>query len=141
MFRSSNIMIVTTALALTLAVSPAGALASTQATYNHPELSPAVTQNSTTAVQQPDDRTGSSRPAPPVLHVGGGTTVVGLPDNRANRQGPAAMAPPTVVIHATTTGGFNWGDAAVGAAVMLGLMFLIGGTVAGVRSHRGQLAA
>ena len=65
-----------------------------------------------------------------------------LPDNQPNHPHPLAMAEaPVVVVRSTPGGGFAWGDAAIGAAAMLGLTFVAGAATAGVRSRRRTLAA
>ncbi|HKV68802.1 MAG TPA: hypothetical protein VJN72_12005 [Gaiellales bacterium] len=46
---------------------------------------------------------------------------------------------PNALIHVTDQGGgsgFGWGDAAIGAASMLGIMLVSGGAAAGVRNRR-----
>jgi hypothetical protein len=46
---------------------------------------------------------------------------------------------PNAVIHVTDTAGgngFDWGDAAIGAASVLGIVLVAGGAAAGVRNRR-----
>lgn len=89
--------------------------------------------------QTPDD--WAVRPAPSAAIVPA-TGQQRLPDDRANRPQPASLAePPVVVVHSTSGAGFAWGDAAIGAAAMLGLTLVAGAATAGVRSRRRELAA
>jgi hypothetical protein len=84
----------------------------------------------------PDNR--AQRPAPNAFIV---PRALVLPDNRADRVGPAAMpVASTVVVRASRAAGFAWGDAAIGAAAMLGLTLAAGGA-AGLRGRRRELAA
>ena len=65
-----------------------------------------------------------------------------LPDDLPNHPHPTPMTEaPVVVVRSTSGGGFAWGDAAIGAAAMLGLTFVAGAATAGVRSRRRTLAA
>jgi hypothetical protein len=64
-----------------------------------------------------------------------------LPDDRASRVGPSSLVMSQPVTLRSTPGtGFNWGDAAVGAAGAFGLSLVAGGAAAGVRSRRRELA-
>ena len=123
MFRKTHTPIAIAALVVALAASPAAALAA----------SPTV----------PDNKAGFNHPAPQAMVVHSNSVTLGLPDDRANRQGPASMTAPaaTIVIRSTSGGGFSWSDAAIGAVAMLGLAFVLGAALAGLRSHRRQIAA
>src|SRR5215470_4113091 len=76
------------------------------------------------------------RPAPNAGAVHTGAVQV-LPDDQPNRPHPTAMTEaPVVVVQTAPGGGFAWGDAAIGAAAMLGLTLVAGAATAGVRSRR-----
>jgi hypothetical protein len=49
--------------------------------------------------------------------------IVLRPDDRADRRLPG----PVVVVQPTTSGGFDWADAGIGAAAMLGVVLLVAG--------------
>lgn len=101
-------------------------------------LAPAA-QAGTRNAQSPDD--WAIRPAPnaSAVHT---TAVQVLPDDQPVHPHPTAMAEaPVVIVRSTSGGGFAWGDAAIGAAAMLGLTFVAGAATAGVRSRRRTLAA
>jgi hypothetical protein len=45
---------------------------------------------------------------------------------------------PTPSVATTVTDGFDWGDAGIGASILLGLLAVAGGTFIVVSSHRGR---
>ena len=101
-------------------------------------LAPAA-QAGSRGTHGPDD--WAVRPAPNASAVRT-TGIQVLPDDLPSHPHPSAMAEaPVVVVRSTPGGGFAWGDAAIGAAAMLGLTFVAGAATAGVRSRRRTLAA
>jgi hypothetical protein len=101
-------------------------------------LTPAA-QAGARAATTPDNWAVRPAPNPSVVHV---TSVQWLPDDRPVHPHPTTLATaPAVVVRTTPGGGFAWGDAAIGAAAMLGLTLVAGAATAGVRSRRRELAA
>lgn len=81
---------------------------------------------------RPDDR--AERPSPTAA-----TTVV-RPDDRPGPRGPGIIdpAPPLVLVR---SGGFDWGDAGIGAGMTAGLVSLAAACFLSVRQRRARLVA
>ena len=58
----------------------------------------------------------------------------GLPDDRAGVRGPGAAPAPALIV--VSADGFDWTDAAIGAALSLGLILLGTGGLLVARRHR-----
>jgi hypothetical protein len=85
----------------------------------------------------------SNRPA---LGNGGSTVIVVPSDNHMHRVAPAGQpvsepTPPATFVHVSSNDGFDWADAAVGAAAALGVMLAGAAIAAAVRTRRRALPA
>jgi hypothetical protein len=113
MYRSRFIGKAGAVLAATLAIAPAA-----QANTNTPD-------------------NWDNRPAPNAML---GSQPQLLPDDSANRPAPSALTTsPAIVVRPASASGFDWGDAAIGAAATLGFTLAAGGAAAGLRSRRREL--
>jgi hypothetical protein len=67
-------------------------------------------------------------------------SIVRVPSHVSPLASPVQSAPPTIV-HIATAGGFNWGDAAIGAAAGVAIAFLLvgGGLVLTQRGPGGHV--
>jgi hypothetical protein len=97
-----------------------------------------------TAVVRPDDR--AARFSPNVgsenLNLWRDPAAVGTGDEGLvlRRDPGAAVESPVVAVPATDGQAFNWGDAGIGAAIMLGFLLLAMGAAAAGRQSRKSLA-
>lgn len=104
---------------------------------------------SAAAADRPDDRAGPLGVGGVAIERTGGTAadVAARPDDRAAARGPGAVgliasAPATAAV-VEASSGFDWADAAIGAAGGIAAVLLAGGlAVAGTRvRHRGHATA
>jgi hypothetical protein len=85
----------------------------------------AIVQAQSTTVVRPDDRAEARGPG--AFAQEQPSTIV-RPDDRAEPRGPGAIEQPTIVV-SRTSGGFDWGDAFVGAMGGLGMALLLTGAL------------
>jgi hypothetical protein len=91
-----------------------------------------------TASSHPDNRAEPRGPG--AIAAQQQTTDVGAsshPDNRAEPRGPGAFTPTTVVV-ASTSNGFDWGDALIGGLGGVGTALLLTGALFLITSQRSK---
>jgi hypothetical protein len=126
-----NRLVITTA-AIVLAIGPTAATAAGNATGSSPSVRPNPDEQALTTTVQPTHARESATQA-----------VQPNPDQQApitanTRQGSIAGAPAVIVRISSAKGGFDWGDAGIGAAGALGLSLvaLAGGLAVSQRRAR-----
>ena len=126
-----NRLVITTA-AIVLAIGPTAATAAGNATGSSPSVRPNPDEQALTTTVQPTYARESATQA-----------VQPNPDQQApitanTRQGSIAGAPAVIVRISSAKGGFDWGDAGIGAAGALGLSLvaLAGGLAVSQRRAR-----
>lgn len=78
-----------------------------------------------------------ARHAPPETQLG--TTTAGYIDAATRHHHPDVVQPPTRIVTVAQAGGFDWGDAGIGAGGALGAVLLAGGSVLLLKRNRPRL--
>lgn len=102
-----------------------------------------VPQSDVTAVVRPDDRAARFSPhtGSEGLNLWRDPAAVTGNEGLVLRRDPGAVVEnPVVAVPATSGQGFDWGDAGIGASIMLGFLLLATGAAAAGRQSRKSLA-